>query len=212
MRRSRSMLCICYSLSSRACVGGWELFKFRAVKIVTFGPQHDWCQLRKTPFLLCNCVCIVFEQILEVKEVNLVERLQRIRRPQRCSGWSILLALHLENWHQQCWEMLLGLHREVQHRFCFFLHSCREWYATAFTAYGVFLLSLWKECFGFHSCVMPWQDTSPLAGVAFVGIFSSCCVFTQIPSVAFEYILSPGGFGSHDNRHCGPLNLTGGSV
>lgn len=65
MRHSRSMLCICYSLSSHACMGGWELFKFRAVKIVIFGPQHDWCQLRKTPFLLYNCVCIVFEQILD---------------------------------------------------------------------------------------------------------------------------------------------------
>lgn len=30
-----------FSLFLHACTGEWEVFKFRAVKIVTFRPQHD---------------------------------------------------------------------------------------------------------------------------------------------------------------------------
>lgn len=54
----------------------------RAVRMVTSGSQHDCCQLHKRLFPLCNCVYIV----LSGKEVNLTERLGRIRRPQRWSG------------------------------------------------------------------------------------------------------------------------------
>lgn len=129
--------------------------------------------------------------------MNLKQRLERIRGPQRWSRWSILLAHHLEKRHQECWEMLLGD----------FFHSCRECDVSAFSVYNALLL------FGVERISLVCHAgagylTVVWSTIGFVGIFWSCCVFVQTPLAACECLQPPTALGSYDDRHCGSEEMT----
>lgn len=132
------------------------------------------------------------------KEVNLVVRLESIRRPQRCSGWSILLALHSENWHQHSWEMLWGPVRAVHQKccvfFCFFFSFIHDKNDMA-----IFLTLCLEGMFWFHSCVIHGQSCVCRELLNLLGVSPAFPWHLNSAWIMWQWDFQSCDFNQHDN-------------